>query len=115
VDKFANSTLCRDLNQQLVCRGWGVDDTNMKRLAPYLALYGTSCPWVMPAVRANVTFNNANWRFRFAQGAGLSNVAKAQLDVNPYARRAVTNDIVQDGGGTDRARSADDADAGCAD
>jgi hypothetical protein len=66
----------------------------MKRLASYLALYVTSCPWVMPAVRANVTFNNANWGSA-SQGAGLSNVAKAQLDINPYARRAATNDIVQ--------------------
>ena len=93
----------------------GGHDTDMKRLASYLALYVTSCPRVMPAVRANVTFHNLNWRFRFAQGAGLSNVAKAQLDVNPYARRAVTTDIVQDGGGTDRARSVGDADAGGAD
>src|SRR2546423_656437 len=103
---------------------WGRDDTNVVALAPFLALYVTSCPWVAPALansssRDNVGWDfadNTKWTFRFAQDAGVANIGANTVVVDAYYPWAVTNDPFknpagnaaqlrpvngQDGGGAD--------------
>ena len=94
--------------------GIGVDDLNTSTLTPFGASYITSSTFLADAI-TNSAFNNAMWNFSFVNGTTTPFVPAADFTVNTYQAWVVTNDPVNDPGGTPRSRPVANADGGGAD
>jgi hypothetical protein len=94
--------------------GIGVDDSNVSTLTPFGASYITASAFLNNAI-ANSPFDNANWNFSFVNGTTTPFVPVTDFTINTYQAWVVTNDPVNDPGGTARSRPVMNADGGGAD
>src|SRR5205814_10318336 len=103
-----------DITTAPTASGIGVDDSNVSTLTPLGANYITAAMLLNNAI-ANSPFNNANWNFSFVNGTTIPFVPATDFTVNTYDAWVVTNDPVNDPGGTPRSRPVMNADGGGAD